>query len=143
MVVLDTDHMTMLEWKSRPETQRLRARLNELSEDEVATTIISYEEQIRGWMAYLAKSRTSDQRVKAYRRLRNQLHNYCEIIVLDFGNCGNSLRPSQTNSPAHWHEGSANCLHCRDSGRCLVNKEFGAFPEYTGFDRRRLDRVDN
>jgi len=47
-LILDTDHMSLLEWKDRPETKRLRARLAEHQEGDVATTIISYEEQMRG-----------------------------------------------------------------------------------------------
>jgi tRNA(fMet)-specific endonuclease VapC len=84
MVVLDTDHMTMLEWGHRPDTQRLRARLSALPEEDVATTIITYEEQVRGWMAYLAQTRSVAQKIEAYRRLKNQLKNYASVVVLDF-----------------------------------------------------------
>lgn len=51
---------------------------------QVATTIISYEEQLRGWLAYLAKARSLAQQIEAYRRLRSQLHNYCRVKILDF-----------------------------------------------------------
>jgi hypothetical protein len=42
MVILDSDHMSLLEWTSRSDTQKLRARLNQLPVKEVATTIISF-----------------------------------------------------------------------------------------------------
>ena len=84
MVVLDTDHMTPLEWSNRPDTQRLLARLDALAENEVVTSIVSYEEQVRGWMAYLAKARSLSDRIEGYRRLRRQLRNYCDIGILDF-----------------------------------------------------------
>ena len=58
MVVLDTDHMSLLEWSSARDSARLRARLATLQPAEVVTTIISYEEQVRGWMAYLARLRS-------------------------------------------------------------------------------------
>jgi hypothetical protein len=48
MIVLDTDHVSFLERASSPEGQRLRARLNAPDVGEAATTIISYEEQLRG-----------------------------------------------------------------------------------------------
>jgi tRNA(fMet)-specific endonuclease VapC len=83
MLVLDTDHMSLLEWGSG-EAARLRERLAECDEGEVATTIINYEEQIRGWMAYIAGARKVAQQVEAYRRLRNHLENYRQIPVLDF-----------------------------------------------------------
>jgi tRNA(fMet)-specific endonuclease VapC len=50
----------------------------------VATTIISYEEQVRGWMAYLARLNSTTQQVDANRRLHQQLDNYCRIPVLAF-----------------------------------------------------------
>src|SRR5438477_3421612 len=84
MVILDTDHMTMLEWAMRPETERLRNRLAELPVEQVATTIISYEEQIRGWMGYMTRARSIAQQIEVYRRLRTQLQNYCDIEILDF-----------------------------------------------------------
>ena len=81
--VLDTDHMSLLEWGS-DEAAQLRERLADCEEGEVATTIINYEEQMRGWMAYLAGARSLDEQVEAYRRLRSHLENYRQIPVLDF-----------------------------------------------------------
>ena len=52
MVVLDTDHLSLLEWSGAEGSAPLRARLATLQPAEVVTTIISYEEQVRGWMAY-------------------------------------------------------------------------------------------
>jgi tRNA(fMet)-specific endonuclease VapC len=84
MVILDTDHMSLLEWSAAQGSARLRARLATLQPAEVVTTIISYEEQVRGWMAYLARLRSVTQQVDAYRRLHQQLDNYCRIPVLAF-----------------------------------------------------------
>jgi tRNA(fMet)-specific endonuclease VapC len=82
-LVLDTDHMSLLEWGS-DEAARLRERLADCNEGEVATTIISYEEQMRGWMAYIAGARSLAKQVEAYRRLKSHLDNYRQIPVLDF-----------------------------------------------------------
>jgi tRNA(fMet)-specific endonuclease VapC len=83
MIVLDTDHMSVLEWGG-PNSFVLRERLADVPSHRVATSIVSYEEQVRGWMAYLARARNMEQEVEAYRRLRQHLHNYCEILILDF-----------------------------------------------------------
>lgn len=85
MLILDTDHMSLLEWDSNAAAQ-LRERLSDHDEADVATTIVNYEEQVRGWMAYIAKTRSVDAQVEAYRRLRNHLDNYRQIPVLDFDN---------------------------------------------------------
>src|SRR5262249_54254 len=84
MVVLDTDHMSLLEWTNGPKTARLRERLDRLDPSEKATTIVSYEEQTRGWFCYLAKARTLVGQVEAYRRLHKHLRVYHRIQVLDF-----------------------------------------------------------
>jgi tRNA(fMet)-specific endonuclease VapC len=83
MFVLDSDHMSLLDWGGR-ESAALRERLADISENEIATTIICYEEQIRGWMAYIARSKTISQELKAYQKLRSHLDNYRIIQVLDF-----------------------------------------------------------
>lgn len=86
MYILDTDHISLLESASRsPEAQRLRFRLHGLKgPDERITTIITFEEQMRGWMSFLAKARSLTQQVAAYGRLKGVLDRYTKITVLDF-----------------------------------------------------------
>lgn len=84
MVVLDTDHVSLLEWSGTPLTQKLGSRLRRLSSDEICTTVISYEEQLRGWMSALAKATKLKDQIDVYRRLKGQLNNYCKLIVLTF-----------------------------------------------------------
>ena len=85
MYVLDTDHMSLLYRASSIEAHRLRKKLNELlSDKDAATTIITFEEQIRGWMARVPKSRLLIEQVEVYRRLNETLQRYCQIAVLDF-----------------------------------------------------------
>lgn len=84
MVVLDTDHLSVLEWETDAPSGKLFARLSQLAPDEAATTIINFEEQMRGWLAYLARVRTLAQQVEAYRRLQRHLDNYQTIPVLAF-----------------------------------------------------------
>jgi tRNA(fMet)-specific endonuclease VapC len=49
--LLDTDHLTILQRRTRPEFDRLSERLATLEFDQVCTTIISFHEQMRGWLA--------------------------------------------------------------------------------------------
>jgi tRNA(fMet)-specific endonuclease VapC len=83
MVVLDTDHISLLEGTG-PETRRLAARLEKIPDEEIVTTIISFEEQTRGWLTFLARARTLDQQIEAYRRLKRHLDTYRSIQVLEF-----------------------------------------------------------
>ena len=76
MIVLDTDHMSALERRGTPASASLLSRLAGLSlEEEVVTTIITYEEQMRGWMAYLARTRSVPQQIEAYQRLIRHVEN--------------------------------------------------------------------
>jgi tRNA(fMet)-specific endonuclease VapC len=83
MLVLDTDHMSLLEWGTEA-SSTLRERLADVAADQVTTTIINYEEPVRGWMAYIARAKSSSQQLRAYQRLSRHLDNYREIPVLEF-----------------------------------------------------------
>jgi tRNA(fMet)-specific endonuclease VapC len=84
MVVLDTDHLSLLERQDSSASQRLRGRLSGLDPVLRATTIITYEEQTRGWMAYMARAKTVPREIEAYARLNAHLRNFRNILVLDF-----------------------------------------------------------
>lgn len=84
MVILDTDLLSLLDRRTDDAQRRLQNRLDTLPVDEVVTTIITFEEQMRGWMAYLAKSRGVAQQIKAYERLSLFLENHCRLRSLRF-----------------------------------------------------------
>jgi tRNA(fMet)-specific endonuclease VapC len=84
MLVLDTDHFSLMEWSAGPSRGLLLRRLTTVQPDEVFTTIVTYEEQTRGWMAYSARARTTAQQVEAYRKLERHLDIYCRVQVLGF-----------------------------------------------------------
>jgi len=84
MWILDTDLITLLEYAGNPAANRLRDRLRSLRPDEYAVTIISYEEQSRGWLEFIKKKKTVLDQVVAYRKLRKQLEHFCSLNILDF-----------------------------------------------------------
>jgi tRNA(fMet)-specific endonuclease VapC len=84
MIILDTDHMSVLERREQPGVGHLLSRLSQWPGSEVMTTVISYEEQMRGWMAYIAQARTMAHQIRAYGRLLSHLENYRRIPVLGF-----------------------------------------------------------
>jgi tRNA(fMet)-specific endonuclease VapC len=84
MFVLDTDHLTLLEWGGGAVGQRLHERISALPEGAVVTTIITFEEQTRGWLAFQARARTLQQQVNAYLKLNHHLDIYLKIQVLEF-----------------------------------------------------------
>lgn len=83
MYILDTDHLSVLD-RGGTKAQCLIQRLANVSSNQVVASIISYEEQMRGWLSYIAKAQTIEQQVEAYNQLKRQLADYCQIPVLDF-----------------------------------------------------------
>ncbi|MFW9259900.1 type II toxin-antitoxin system VapC family toxin [Nostoc sp. CALU 546] len=83
MYVFDTDHLSVLERRGAG-AQRLLMQLTNVNPNEVAATIISYEEQMRGWLSYIKKAKTVEAQVAAYKQLNRQLTNYCAIPILEF-----------------------------------------------------------
>lgn len=75
MYLLDTDHLSMVD-QDTIESFNLGRRLSAVPPGEVAVTIITYEEQMRGWLAYIARAKTTSHKVQAYRRLRSHVERY-------------------------------------------------------------------
>ncbi len=83
MYLLDSDHMSLLQ-RGGAEGQRIKRRLGQVLPDEVATTIVNYEEQTRGWLARLAGATTIARQVSDYGELKILLQKYCSVPIVDF-----------------------------------------------------------
>ena len=83
MFVLDSDHMSLLQ-RGRAEGQRIWQRVRVLPPDDLATTIVSYEEQVRGWLARIAQATTPQRQVADYGELKQLLQDYCNIAVIAY-----------------------------------------------------------
>ncbi len=83
MYILDTDHLSILDLGGI-KAQSLLQRFKNVGSTQVAASIISYEEQMRGWLSYIAKAQTVEQQIEGYKQLKRQLINYCTIPILEF-----------------------------------------------------------
>jgi tRNA(fMet)-specific endonuclease VapC len=80
VLVLDTDHLVEFD-RGSDAGEVLRQRLD--SADEViTTTIISAEEQFRGWLAQIHRIRDPHQQVVAYERLQRRIEFFAAWEVL-------------------------------------------------------------
>ncbi len=82
MLILDTDHLSALDRTSAAGAV-LERRLDASAED-VAATIISAEEQLRGRLAQINKCRDPDKLIVHYRRLRQRIEYFAAGTVLDW-----------------------------------------------------------
>jgi len=83
MIVLDTDHMSLVE-RGGAEGRRIWQRIRALPPDDIATTVISFEEQARGWLARISGAKTLGRQMSDYSELKQLLQTYCGIAVLEF-----------------------------------------------------------
>jgi tRNA(fMet)-specific endonuclease VapC len=81
--LLDTDHLSVLE-RGGAESERLRQRLRAVSPDEVAATVVSYEEQTRGWLSYMARTQSLEEQVTAYNHFQRHLQVFCAVPLIAF-----------------------------------------------------------
>jgi tRNA(fMet)-specific endonuclease VapC len=52
--------------------------------DEICVTIITFEEQMRGWMSYLAKAKDEPKRIDAYAHLKELLDDLAGVRILTY-----------------------------------------------------------
>ena len=83
MLILDTDHLSILD-RDTIEAFNLGRRLASVPPEEVAVTIITYEEQMHGWFAVIAQAKTTPRQVEAYRKLRRFINQFSRINLIDY-----------------------------------------------------------
>lgn len=84
MVILDTDALTLLQQEESRAKASLQARLSRVDPTTIMTTVITYEEQTRGWLEYKAQAKPGIQEVRAYARLKRHLEDFRTVTLLDF-----------------------------------------------------------
>ena len=82
MLILDTDHISEIE-RNSTEGRRLQERLDN-SAEAISITIVSVDEQLRGLLNLIKRSRLPDERIRRYRRLRNYVEDLTAWGILDW-----------------------------------------------------------
>jgi tRNA(fMet)-specific endonuclease VapC len=82
MYLLDTDHLSLIQ-RGGIQGQSILLRLTETTIP-FATTVITYEEQTRGWLDRLSRAKTIHEQVNAYQRLQQHTIHYRDINVITF-----------------------------------------------------------
>ena len=82
MLVLDTNHLVEFDFGSSLGAA-LRRRLD-VSGQDVATTIVSAEEQLRGWLAQINRIKSPSLLIEPYARLRQRLEFFANWNVLQW-----------------------------------------------------------
>lgn len=82
MIVLDSDHLTVMKYHDSERYVRLTDRLRAAAPEPVGTTIVNVEEQMRGWLASIAKERHVARQVSSYRELARLFEFFAEFKIV-------------------------------------------------------------
>ena len=69
MIILDTDHITVLRYPEHSQHAILSRKMDRSLDVDFATTAISVEEQMRGWLAAIRRKRKAHAQILYYTRL--------------------------------------------------------------------------
>lgn len=86
MIILDTDHISLLQHPDSEEGQRLVERLAASSDLEIVTTVVTVEEQMRGWLQVIARYRDVQQQAVYYDKLIDFIRFYSRWKILPLQN---------------------------------------------------------
>src|SRR5687768_7471268 len=84
MILLDTDHLSVLRFRSGERCLRLVARMEAAPDELFGTTIINVAEQMKGWLAAINKERQPIRQVTAYRQLAKLLEFFASYHIANF-----------------------------------------------------------
>jgi tRNA(fMet)-specific endonuclease VapC len=86
MRILDTDHVSLLERKELLVVETF----NRFLPEEIAITVITWEEQMRGRLNVIRQANTSEQRIIAYTRLCSTINFLSAFRVVNFDQIADS-----------------------------------------------------
>jgi len=78
--ILDSDVLSLLQWGDENVTAHIRSR----SPEEIATTVISVEEQLSGWYRLLRRAKTAQDLVPVYERMCGAIQFLSGLPLLTF-----------------------------------------------------------
>jgi tRNA(fMet)-specific endonuclease VapC len=85
MILLDTDHTTYLKYPESARGRRLVERMTAASASEsFGIAIVTVEERMRGWLAVIAKEKSTRRQVVGYRELALLFEFYQEFEIVPF-----------------------------------------------------------
>ncbi|CCI24565.1 MAG: type II toxin-antitoxin system VapC family toxin [Microcystis wesenbergii TW10] len=82
--LLDTDHISCIQRRSRQDFQRLKSRMARYSSQDFALSIISFHEQTLGAHTFINRAKNNDEILKGYTLLREILQDFSKFPVLAF-----------------------------------------------------------
>ena len=84
MIILDTDHLTVLKYARDSRFMKLAKRMADSVDQDFATTAITLEEQLRGWLAEINRFSDPEKQIPAYSELTGLIEFFSYWTILPF-----------------------------------------------------------
>jgi tRNA(fMet)-specific endonuclease VapC len=84
MIVLDTDHLSILEYPDSPQYDALTSAMVRSSDSTFVASAISVEEEFRGWLAAIRRARKVHKQILYYTRLVGLVRFFSKWQILPF-----------------------------------------------------------
>src|SRR4051812_14373565 len=84
MIILDTDHFTVLRYPEHSQHDCLSAKMRQSADAKFGTTAVSVEEQMRGWLAAIRRARRVHDQILYYTRLVGMIQFVSKWQILPF-----------------------------------------------------------
>lgn len=129
LYLLDTDHLSLLQ---RRHSQVVK-RLSTTPSDEIAISIITAEEQLRGRFLQIRKFPSGNECVTAYRQLRKTIEDLNTLAIVDFDPLAESLAQSlRKQHPRMDTQDRRIAAIAMANNFTLVTRNFGDFNQIAG-----------
>jgi tRNA(fMet)-specific endonuclease VapC len=101
MILIDTDHLSVITDRRHAQHERLKRRLDAV-EEPLAISVVSVEEQLRGWLAQIHRLRGVHRQIVPYGHLVRLLEFLCQWQIAAWDEAAanefDSLRKSRIGS---------------------------------------------
>ncbi len=84
MIILDTDHLTVLKYARDCRFMNLAQRMADSVDQDFATTTITLEEQLRGWLTEINRFSDPEKQIPAYSELTGLIEFFTYWTILPF-----------------------------------------------------------
>jgi tRNA(fMet)-specific endonuclease VapC len=84
LYVIDTDIFTLIQQQARTSVPRLFRRVSLQKPDDLSTTVISFQEQMKGCLAAANSAKSEAGMLHAYLLMQNTREAFCRMTVLPF-----------------------------------------------------------
>jgi predicted nucleic acid-binding protein len=139
--ILDTDHISLLQQKNLLVRQHLNA-IYALESQTVVVTVISVQEQMRGWLNAINQSRKEERILWSYEGLANAVQLLNTFPILQFDRAAyNIFFGVEKSENSYRNTGFKNRSDRTFSQRNCRDAKSTRFWESTGFDVGRLDGI--